>query len=1731
LLEWVSTGWIQPFSIGQDDVPDRLLVPEKLYGRTAECQKLLDAFERVAATGKPELLLVSGYSGIGKSSVVHELHKAVLSRGIFIFGKFDQHQRDVPYATLAEAFQTLVRQILIKSESEVNYWRRALSVALGPNAQLMVNLVAELELVIGPQPPVPELPPQEAQIRFEVVLRQFVGLFARKQQPLVLFLDDLQWLDPATLKLFEQFVHDPGIQNLLLVGAYRDNEVNGSHPLMLTLETIRRTEATMHEMVLLGLSPEDLNQLIGDALHCERAYTQPLAELVDEKTEGNPFFTIQFLTTLAEERLLAFEAPEAAWRWDEKRIRAIGFTDNVVDLVIAKLRRLPSGTEETLRQLACLGNGADITTLLKIHGGSETDLHRDLWEAVRAGLIQRLDNSYKFLHDRIQEAAYLLIPEPLRAQFHANLGRLLITGMTPEQISERIFDIVNQFNRGRERIADSEEQEHVAELNLLAARKAKASTAYASACAYLSTGMELVGAEAWGRRYPLAFCLWLERAECEYLIGDFETAEGVISTVLDRAESNFDRAAAYRLKILLEIMKSEYRQAVDIGLQTLGLFGIQMPVRPSREEVRAEYEKIWQNLGGRSIESLIDLPLMSDPEQQAAMRVLAELSTPAWYTDSNLFCLQTCKMANLSLQYGITSVSPHGYAELASILGPIFQRFADGYRFGMLACNLADKHGFAGARIRAYLGMARVAPWTKSIATAVDFVRTAFRAGIETHDQSYTCFTWIDLITNLLLQGVHLDEVWRESEKGLEFARKAKFRDAVDFIISQQRFIQNMRGGTKTFSSFSDAAFDEGTFEAQLTEGRMSTMVCYYWIFKLQARFLSYDYDAAVAAAQKVKGLLWSAETNIQSLNYWYYYALTIAATHEAAGQQRQRESLAELKQHRDQLQKWSESSPATFLDKYTLLAAEVARIENQELDAMRWYEQAIRTARENGFVHCEGISNELAARFCLQRGLEKFGYSYLRDARDCYLRWGASGKAKHLERCFPEIAEQESPPSSTAGSAPFAQLDVESVVKASQAVSGEIILEKLVETLMVIAVEHAGAERGLLILSCGGECWIESESRSRHQKVEVDLRRSPVTSLDLPESLLRYVIRTRESVILDDAISQNLFSRDPYLIEQRARSVLCVPLVKQTKLIGALYLENNLAPRVFTPKRLAMLELLASQAAISLDHARLYAELTQENRERRKAEEALRSSEERLQDIIDNTTAVILVKDLELRYLLVNREFEQRHSVHREQIRGKTDFDIHPPEVAEAVRASDRLVIERGKSIQIEEKVRSAQGERVCISVKFLLRDRTGKAYAVCGIATDITESKRAEEIQAALTRERETLAQERATQLARANEALRASLDALATVPELDEFIGQVMAAITRQLGAVSSNLRVLNAEGKVMRVELLFQEGRVMSAADGGYPERLRSMRIEDLGFISLNEPVTVVHLLGPTGGRVPADLRDYLLDSGVRTVLTIPLISSDEVNGILGFRFTEDRDFEAEELEIARALATQASLAIQLTHLAETAKQSAVLEERNRLASEIHDSLAQSFAGISMQLSAASRELKKNSKETLNYVERANELARFGLSEARRSVLSLRSNIIEESGLIGALQRLVERSTIPGLLRCTFRTSRVHEKSLAPQVQQGLLRIAQEGMSNALRHARPTKISITLRLSPPDLVLKITDNGAGFAGNEHAARKGFGITNMRARAESLGAQLDIRSRPGKGTSVVIRLRIEP
>ena len=565
--EWEAHGRIAPFPLGTQDVPDRLLIPETLYGREREIDALLAAFDRVVADGTPELVLVSGYSGIGKSSVVNELHKVLVPpRGLFASGKFDQYKRDIPYATLAQAFQGLVRPLLGRSEAELGRWRDALSEALGPNGQLIVNLVPELELVIGTQPPVADLPPQDAKNRFQMVFRRFLGVFARQEHPLALFLDDLQWLDAATLDLLEDLVTHSEVRHLLLVGAYRDNEVGPAHPLLRTLEAIREAGGRVQEIVLAPLGLDDVGRLVADALHCEPERARPLAQLVQEKTGGNPFFAIQFFTALADEGLLAFDSVALAWQWDIDRIRAKNYTDNVVELMAAKLKRFSATTQEALKQLACLGNVVEIATLTLVLGETEEAIDAALLEAVHAGLVFRHENAYKFLHDRIQQAAYSLIPEERRADVHLRIGRVLLASLTADQLAEHLFDVANQLNRGAALLIDRDEKAQVATIDLRAGRKAKASAAYASACAYFSAGMALLDERDWGSQYELTFSLWLERAECEFLTGNFEKAEQLIGELLQRRASKVDQAAVYHLKILFHIVKAENPQAVDSAL-------------------------------------------------------------------------------------------------------------------------------------------------------------------------------------------------------------------------------------------------------------------------------------------------------------------------------------------------------------------------------------------------------------------------------------------------------------------------------------------------------------------------------------------------------------------------------------------------------------------------------------------------------------------------------------------------------------------------------------------------------------------------------------------------------------------------------------------------------------------------------------------------------------------------------------------------------------------------------------------------------------------------------------------------------------------------------------------------------------------------------------------------------------------------------------------------------------
>jgi PAS domain S-box-containing protein len=1320
LIEWNAVGRIDPFPLGERDISDRLLIPEKLYGREREIATLLTAFDRVVNEGTPALVLVSGYSGIGKSSIVNELHKVLVPRrGLFASGKFDQYKRNIPYATLAQALQSLVSQILGKSDTEMGQWRAALQEALGPNGQLMVTLVPQLALIIGEPPPPPDVPLQDQQARFQMVFRRFLSVFARPEHPLTLFLDDLQWLDSATLDLIEHLIAHPDVRHFLLVGAYRDNEVGPAHPLARTLARLRGAGGQVREIVLAALRPEDVARLLADALHMEPGRVRPLAELMFEKTAGNPFFTIQFLLSLAEQELLTFDSGMAAWTWDLPHIRLKGFTDNVADLMAAKLSRLPRATRKALGQLACLGNVANADTLALVHAEGEEATHAALWDAVRSGLVQRSDSTYTFLHDRVREAAYALIREDARAMAHLRIGRVLAAQTPAEDLHENIFDIVNQFGRGAVLINTQEEREQVAQLNLMAGKRAKAAIAYDAALQYFTAGRALLAETGWEQCYRLTFDLELSCAECEYLIGEFPSAEERLAMLSIRAQTTVDAAAVTCLRINLYTTLDQSDSAVEVGVEYLRRVDDRWSPHPMAEDVRQAYHQLWQQLGERSIEALLDLPLMRDPERCATMDVLTVLTSPALFTDLNLFRLVVSQMATLSLEHGNSDGSCLAYAWLGGVMGTYFGEYDAGFRFGMLGLELVEKRGLDRFRARVYLVFAvHVAHWTQPLQTSLAFLRRAFEAALEAGDLSYAAYSCIDVITNRIATGDSLSDVEREAEHGLEFARKIGFGLVCDCITGQLRLIRMLRGQTPDFASFNDAEFDEHRFEQHLESNpRLAIGASYYWIRRLQASIYGSDETSAMAAVSKAAPLLWTTPTQFESAEYHFYGAFAWAAHCDLNGAEQRPRHLEALASHHKQLAVWAENCPATFANREALVGAEIARLEGRDLDAIHLYEEAIRLARSDGFIQNEALAHERAARFCTARGFPTMADAFLRNARRCYLSWGADGKVRQLDQLYPQLSEKEPVvgPTSTIR-APVEHLDLATVLKVSQAVSGEIMLDKLLDTLMRTAIEHAGAERGLLILSHGIEQRIAAEAITGGDTIVVRLRDQALSATALSEAIVQTVLRTQEAMILDDAAAEPAFAADPYIRQRQARSILCLPLVNQSKLIGVLYLENNLAARVFTPTRIAVLRLVASQAAIALENTRLYHDLAER--------------EAKIRCLVDANIIGIFFWDLEGPILGANDAFLRIVGYDRDDVTaGRLHWtELTPSEWRnhhERVWTPDLKMT--GRVQPYEKEYFRKDGSRVPVLVGSTSFDETRKQ----GVAfvLDLSERKRAEE------------------------------------------------------------------------------------------------------------------------------------------------------------------------------------------------------------------------------------------------------------------------------------------------------------------------------------------------------------------------------------------------------------------
>ncbi len=1197
LAQWRADGAIEPFALGERDQPDRLQIPEKLYGRDAELATLVRAFEGVAETGATGLVLVSGYAGIGKSSLVHELEKPIVRRhGLFVAGKFDPYEREVPYSTIVQALRQLVLDVLAEDEERRAEWRARLAGALGMNAQLVVDVIPPLELVIGPQPPVAELPPSDAERRFRAVFRRFIAAFACEERPLVLFLDDLQWADPAGLALVHDLVTEPDLRFLLVVGAYRDNEVTPAHPLVATVDAARSAGARHSRIAVGPLSAEDLGLLVADALRSSAREAAPLAAIVAEKTGANPFFAIQFLIALHEEHLLALDERTGSWRWDLGRIRARSFTDNVVDLMVARLGRLTPETQDALTQLAALGNAAEQRILQAVVDRSEAETQAVLLQALREGLLLRVDDGYRFVHDRVREAAYSLVAEASRPAVHLRIGRRLVARLPRREVEERVFEIVNQLNRGVDLMSDPVERDAVRSLDVLAGRKARDAGAYASSRTHLRLAAALLPADPWTRCYDEAFGLELALAECEYLVGEFSRADEILDELLGTATSDLDRAKVDRLRIRLYESTGRFEGAWRTGLAALGRFGVSFP--ETAPQIAAAFESELregrENLAGRRPSDLVDAPEIVAPDVRMAIRLLVDTYVPAYNAAPEAHRLLVMRAVNLCLRHGTTQESSVVYAGYAMLLIAIAGDVRLASEFAEAALRLAERFGDVRATADIKSLSAVLEPWWRPLRASLPSIDGGFRAQQEIGDLSRAGISAVIAAWTVVVEsGEPLDEVLSASERYLAFAKESRNDTIRDALRHIRQLVPVLKGTTKEPGSFDDATFSEADCCAAFERARFGAGLTIHRVLEQIAAFVYGRYEQAYAAAVEEASAPKPVSPFLYDATHHLFRGLAAAALHGRAPAAEQRDLARVLAEELERHRSWAESCRENFLHRHALLSAEAARIAGRELEAEASYAQAIESARENGFVQHEAIANELASRFHGARGLEFVADAYLREARACYARWGAAGKVRQLEEQHARLREPRPIAPTATFAAAATQLDLLSVAKGSQTISGEIVPDKLARTLLQVVLEQGGARRGCLLLARDGLLTVEAEATVAEDGVRSNLLRSiPVASASplVPASLVGYVQRTRERVILDASGGADRFSADGYLARRRPRSVLCLPIVRQGAVVGILYLENDLVTGAFTPERLVAVELLATQAAISLQNAALLA-------------------------------------------------------------------------------------------------------------------------------------------------------------------------------------------------------------------------------------------------------------------------------------------------------------------------------------------------------------------------------------------------------------------------------------------------------------------------------------------------------------------------------------------------------------
>ncbi|OLP19944.1 serine/threonine protein kinase [Leptolyngbya sp. 'hensonii'] len=1232
LAQWQETGGIAEFEPGQRDLSDRFLIPEKLYGREAEVQTLLAAFDRVAR-GSSELMLVAGFSGIGKTAVVNEVHKPIVQqRGYFIKGKFDQFNRNIPFSAFVQALRDLMGQLLSESDLQLLQWQTKILAAVGENGQILVDVIPELEQIIGKQLGAPELSGSAAQNRFNLLFQKFIEVFTTAEHPLVLFLDDLQWADLASLQLIKLLMNGNGY--LLMLGAYRDNEVSLTHPFILTVEELKKSRAIVHTITLAPLAFDDTNRLIADTLNCSRVIAQPLTELIDHKTKGNPFFTTQFLKVLHEDGRICFDHDRRYWTCDIAQVSALAITDDVVEFMVLQLQKLPLETQQVLKWAACIGNQFDLATLAIVSEQSSADAATALWKVLQEGLIlpisqiykffqaeeleqadsqSAVNPTYRFLHDRVQQAAYALIPEEQKQRTHLTIGQLLLQNTDETQQDERIFEIVNQLNYGISLIPSLAQRQQYTRLNLKAGRKAKESTAYSAAQHYLAYGMQLLTESGWDIDPDLMRNLYEEAAEVALLNCDFEQMETLIQVVLERTSTLLDQVKVYEVRLQAYQVRNQQLQAITVGREILQKLGVIFPESITPWDIQQLTENTLASLPSCPIAELVNFPVMQEANALAALRIMISLVPSVHQAAPHLFPIIACEEVNLSLKYGNSPFSAPGYADFGIIVSTVLNKLEEGYQFGQLALKIMDR--FSERSVQSMVQF-KVAAFNQSnrdsIQQAINLLKESYQVGLQMGDSVHSLVSTSFRLMYTYLSGAEdLNSLLKELNIYQE-----KFATSQHFL----NWAHILRYSIKNFTEFgqtpnrlgSDAS-DEAEYLSILCKENDELALHLFYLSKLILSFSFRDISAAIQDGNEGKRYLKAGMGMPSAPVYYYYDSLTRLTLYPTVDPSQQVELLSQVDENQAKLGIHANAAPINYQHKYFLVEALRCSLLGNSLEAISLYDRAIAEAKANGYIQEEALANELTAQFYLNWGKEKIAQDYLTNAYYGYARWGAKAKTQDLERRYPKLlasilqkpniaistnetlfaldsATLQTPDTQTYNSdssSIAAALNLATILKASQTLSSEIQLDKLLATLLHTVLENAGADKGALLLAREQEWFVEAVAT-----IDQPARVEPIalsSSPEVPHGLIHTVKRSLQPVVIVDATIHPALATDAYVVQQQPKSVLCTPILHQGKLVAILYLENHVIVGAFTSDRIELLNFLCAQAAISLQNARLY--------------------------------------------------------------------------------------------------------------------------------------------------------------------------------------------------------------------------------------------------------------------------------------------------------------------------------------------------------------------------------------------------------------------------------------------------------------------------------------------------------------------------------------------------------------